>query len=162
MKARPIEFDALQSPDEAILRVLTIRFSEMLLLSDSLDSETATARQHHFRISCKRMRYAIELFRDLLPPPFRDALEVTTQLQDLLGEVHDCDVLARLAREAKAPRLERRIARDRSRKLAAARRMWRTSLRQDGELQAAAALVFAHATLAAPAPSLQLVAGANI
>jgi CHAD domain-containing protein len=162
VKPRPIEFDALQSPDEAILRVLTIRFSEMLLLSDSLDSETATGRQHDFRISCKRMRYAIELFRDRLPPAFRDALELTAQLQDTLGEVHDCDVLAGLARQAKAPRLERRIARDRSRKLATVRRMWRTSLRLDGELQAAAALVFAHATLTVPGPPLQLVVGANI
>jgi CHAD domain-containing protein len=161
VKARPIEFDAVQSPDEAVLLVLTIRFSEMLLLSDSLDSETATGRQHDFRISCKRMRYAIELFRERLPSAFRDALEVTTQLQDILGDMHDCDVLAGLARKAKAPRLERRIARDRARKLAAVRRMWRSSLRQDGELQAATALVFAHATPAAPAPPLQLVAEAN-
>lgn len=158
MKARSIDFDGVATPDEAILRVLTIRFSEMLLLSDSLDYEGQARRQHDFRIACKRMRYALELFRDRLPPTFRDALEVTTHLQDLLGEAHDCDVLAELAQHAKAPRLQRRIARDRARKLAAARRMWRTSLRQDGELQSAAALVFTHPTLPPPA-QLHLVGG---
>jgi CHAD domain-containing protein len=140
MKARPIAFSSAEPSSEAALRVLAIRFSESLLLSDALEEDDGQ-RIHDFRISCKRLRYAIELFRDALPPAFRDAGGVVSQLQDLLGEVHDCDVLDALARDRGAERLRRRIARDRRRKLDAARRLWRTSLRRNGELQSAAALV---------------------
>ncbi len=140
MKARPITFAVEESPSDAALRALAIRFSETLLLSDALDEDQGP-RIHDFRISCKRLRYAIELFRDTLPPPFRHAGGVLSQLQDVLGEVHDCDVLDALAEHSGADRLRRRIARDRRRKLDAARRLWRSSLRHNGELQSAAALV---------------------
>lgn len=140
MKARPIAFPVSEPAAEAALRVLAIRFSEALLLSDAFEEDDGH-RIHDFRISCKRLRYAIELLHDTLPAAFRDCGSVLSQLQDLLGEVHDCDVLDALAERHGAQRLRRRIARDRRRKLDAARRLWRTSLRHNGELQSAAALV---------------------
>jgi CHAD domain-containing protein len=140
MKARPITFSVEERPGEAALRILAIRFSEALLLSNAFE-DADPSRIHDFRIACKRLRYAIELFRDRLTPEFRDASSVLSQLQDLLGEVHDCDVLDVMAQDCGADRLRRRIARDRRRKLEAAQRLWRSSLRHNGELQGAAALV---------------------
>jgi len=157
VKARPIAFSLEEGADEAALRVLAIRFSETLLLSDAFEDEEPL-RVHDFRIACKRLRYAIELFRDTLSPEFRDAPGVLSQLQDLLGEVHDCDVLDAMARDCGAKRLRRRIARDRGKKLDAARRVWRSSLRHNGELQAAAALVLLKHPPAS-ASQLQLVSG---
>ena len=159
MKARPIVFSVEEQPDEAVLRILAIRFSETLLLSDGLD-DGAPQRVHDFRIACKRLRYATELFRDRLSQEFRDASGVLSQLQDLLGEVHDCDVLDAMAQDCGADRLRRRIARDRSRKLDAARRLWRSSLRRNGELQGAAALVLAKHPPASTS-QLHLVSGAE-
>jgi CHAD domain-containing protein len=159
VKARPIAFAVEESPSDAALRALAIRFSETLLLSDALDDDDGR-RIHDFRISCKRLRYAIELFRDTLPPAFRHAGGVLSQLQDVLGEVHDCDVLDALAEQSGADRLRRRIGRDRRRKLDAARRLWRASLRHNGELQSAAALVLMkHPPVSAS--QLHLVSGAE-
>lgn len=157
MKARAIVLSTNETPNEAALRILAIRFSEALLLSDALD-ENDPARIHDFRIACKRLRYASELFRDQLPSSLREMTGVLSQLQDLLGEVHDCDVLDGLAERSGAHRLRRRIARDRRRKLDAARRLWRSSLRQNGELQGAAALVLTKHPPAS-ASQLQLVSG---
>ena len=140
MKARPIVLGADETPHAAATRILAIRFSEALLLSDALD-DGDPGRIHAFRIACKRVRYASELFGDQMRAQLHEVTSVLAQLQDLLGEVHDCDVLDALAMRSGAYRLRRRIARDRRRKLEAARRLWRTSLRQNGELQAAAALV---------------------
>ena len=152
-------FSVAEQPDEAALRVLAIRFSEALLLSDAFEDGEAQ-RIHDFRIACKRLRYAVELFHDRLSPEFRDASGVLSQLQDLLGEVHDCDVLEALAQECGAERLRKRIARDRTRKVEAARRLWRSCLRRNGELQGAAALVMARIP-ATSAPELKLVSGAE-
>ncbi len=152
MKARAIAFPVEERPDDAAQRILAIRFSEALLLSDAFEDGEAR-RVHDFRIACKRLRYAIELFRDRLAPEFHDASGLLSQLQDLLGEVHDCDVLDALAQEYGAVRLRRRIARDRRRKLAAAQRIWRSSLRPNGELQGVAALVL---TKHPPASTAQL------
>lgn len=157
MKARPIAFTVEEQPRDAALRVLAIRFSEALLLSDALE-DGEPLRVHDFRIACKRLRYAIELFRDVLSPEFREASGVLSQLQDLLGEVHDCDVLDAMAQDCSAKRLRRRIARDRKRRLDAARRLWRSSLRRNGELQGAAALVLAKHPPAS-ASQLHLVSG---
>lgn len=48
---------------------------------------------HQARIACKRLRYLIEPFTHQAPAA-RNAAKALEQLQDLLGEMHDADMLA--------------------------------------------------------------------
>ncbi len=53
---------------------------------------------HQLRIAGKRLRYAIEFFREPLGPDVALLIERVTALQDHLGLLHDADVAAGLAR----------------------------------------------------------------
>jgi hypothetical protein len=45
------------------------------------------------RIAAKRLRYLLELSEPLFGQPVKKAAKVVKGLQDLLGEIHDCDEL---------------------------------------------------------------------
>jgi len=47
---------------------------------------------HELRIACKRLRYTVEFFEDVLPEPLRTLRKPATKLQKVLGDVHDLDV----------------------------------------------------------------------
>jgi CHAD domain-containing protein len=51
---------------------------------------------HALRITGKRLRYALEFFREVLEPPSEgkigEAIEMVVALQDHLGQLHDADV----------------------------------------------------------------------
>ncbi len=53
---------------------------------------------HQLRIAGKRLRYAVEFFREPLGPDAALLIERVTVLQDHLGMLHDADVAAGLAR----------------------------------------------------------------
>ena len=56
------------------------------------------ATVHQLRIAGKRLRYAVEFFREPLGPDAALLIERVTALQDHLGMLHDADVAAGLAR----------------------------------------------------------------
>jgi hypothetical protein len=47
---------------------------------------------HDMRIAAKRLRYLLELFAPLFGPYAVTAAKRVKDLQDLIGEIHDCDV----------------------------------------------------------------------
>jgi CHAD domain-containing protein len=47
---------------------------------------------HDMRIAAKRLRYILEITGPCFGPYARTATRMTKELQDLLGEIHDCDV----------------------------------------------------------------------
>ncbi len=53
---------------------------------------------HALRIDAKRLRYALEFFRDALPPRVDILIQRVTELQDHLGNLNDADVAARTTR----------------------------------------------------------------
>jgi CHAD domain-containing protein len=55
---------------------------------------------HSTRIANKRLRYAIEPFRSLLPEEVGRVYETASAFHDALGDLHDCDVLLGTARTA--------------------------------------------------------------
>jgi CHAD domain-containing protein len=47
---------------------------------------------HALRIDCKRLRYSMEFFREVLGPEVEDVIKEVIVLQDHLGNLHDADV----------------------------------------------------------------------
>jgi len=45
------------------------------------------------RIAAKRVRYVLEVTEDCFGPFGRDLRRRAKELQDILGDIHDCDVL---------------------------------------------------------------------
>jgi CHAD domain-containing protein len=47
---------------------------------------------HALRIDCKRLRYSLEFFREVLGPEAEDVIKEVVVIQDHLGNLHDADV----------------------------------------------------------------------
>jgi hypothetical protein len=83
---------------EGAARIVKVRLRELLTLrEEALDEENVDA-QHDTRIAAKRLRYVLEATGFCLGEPADAARRAARDLQDLLGEIHDADVmLPRLA-----------------------------------------------------------------
>jgi CHAD domain-containing protein len=51
---------------------------------------------HALRIDCKRLRYSMEFFREVLGPEAEDVIKEVVIMQDHLGDLHDADVACSL------------------------------------------------------------------
>jgi hypothetical protein len=99
MKAKAIKgLDPSGPLAEGAARIVKVRLAELLRLrAKALDEANAEA-QHDARIAAKRLRYVLEATGFCLGPPAAKARRAARDLQDLLGEIHDADVmLPRLA-----------------------------------------------------------------
>lgn len=127
MKAREVrKLDPSRSLGENAARIVQVRLDEMLAFAPSaLDGKTKA--QHDMRIAAKRLRYVLEVTGFCFGRPADTARRRARDLQDILGEIHDCDVMlprvrghlkelqrgdARTVREraGKAPDLDPRLA----------------------------------------------------
>ena len=94
MRPRPIDLNDLYGTDAIMRRVAIVRFAELLTHATAL--RRARAEEiHTLRITCKRLRFALERFSTFEPSLHEAAIRLT-QLQDALGDVHDRDVLLAL------------------------------------------------------------------
>jgi hypothetical protein len=74
-------------------RIIHVRLAELHDLAPrALDPREVDAL-HDLRIAAKRLRYLLELGAHLFGPYARPAARRAKDLQDLLGEIHDCDVM---------------------------------------------------------------------
>jgi hypothetical protein len=74
-------------------RVILVRLDELCgFIPDALDPAQVD-RLHDMRIAAKRLRYLLELSGPLFGPGAKRPAKVVKGLQDLLGEIHDCDEL---------------------------------------------------------------------
>ncbi len=127
MKARPVKkLDPSRALGENAARIVQVRLDEMLAFAPrALDGKTKS--QHDMRIAAKRLRYVLEVTGFVFGKPADTARRRARDLQDILGEIHDCDVmlprvrdhLKRLQREdagtvrsraGRAPDLDPRLA----------------------------------------------------
>jgi putative phosphoesterase len=68
------------------------RVKELLRLERWVAVPEAKAEHHQLRIAVKRLRYTLEAFRPLFTDGLKDEVRTLKDIQDLLGEMHDCDV----------------------------------------------------------------------
>jgi hypothetical protein len=93
MKARHVE--GLE-PDEPLAdnveRLVRVRLDELCGFMPKASDPGRVRELHDMRIAAKRLRYLLELFAPLFGTYAATAAKRTKELQDLIGEIHDCDV----------------------------------------------------------------------
>jgi hypothetical protein len=65
-----------------------------LSYADCVDQPEQVERLHEMRIAAKHLRYSLELFAPIVEGGFGSLIELVKQIQQLLGDIHDCDVWA--------------------------------------------------------------------
>ncbi len=94
MKARKVKG---LDPDGPLVdnmrRVIVVRIDELFGFMPAALDPANVAELHDMRIAAKRLRYLLELSEPLFGQPAKKGAKVVKGLQDLLGEIHDCDEL---------------------------------------------------------------------
>jgi CHAD domain len=94
VKARRVKgLDPAAPLADMLERIVAVRLDELCSLApDALDARDVEA-SHHLRIAAKRLRYILEVGAEPCFGPYAaTAAKRAKDLQDLLGELHDCDV----------------------------------------------------------------------
>jgi putative phosphoesterase len=88
---RELEIGTLATYGKADDRIST-RLNNVLALDRFVRDEGATEKHHELRIAIKGLRYTMEIFSALYKRGLNDQISLMKRFQDLLGEMHDCDV----------------------------------------------------------------------
>lgn len=59
-----------------------------------IEDPTKVAQHHQMRIAAKHLRYTLEAYAGLYPRGLKQEITTFKHLQDILGDIHDCDVWA--------------------------------------------------------------------
>jgi hypothetical protein len=94
MKARKVKgLDPAEPLADNLERIVRVRLDELCSFVPAVLDPDETQALHDMRIAAKRLRYILEIGAE---PCFGDyartAGKRAKELQDLLGEIHDCDV----------------------------------------------------------------------
>ena len=74
-------------------RLVRVRLEELCGFAPAVLDPAAVTELHDMRIAAKRLRYVLEVTSEPCFGPYaKTAGKRTKELQDLLGEIHDCDV----------------------------------------------------------------------
>jgi hypothetical protein len=83
-------------------RIVRVRLDEMRSFAPRALEPGEVRAQHDMRIAAKRLRYVLETTELCFGRPAEAARKRARELQDVLGELHDCDVML--------PRVRRHLA----------------------------------------------------
>lgn len=78
------------------LTEISLRLEELLSWSSLIVKAENVHELHAMRIAAKRLRYTLELFTPVLPGDGKARLDIVKRIQELLGDIHDCDVWTEL------------------------------------------------------------------
>jgi len=79
--------------EDAARAIVAMRTAELYAFVPEALSERAVSAMHDMRIAAKRLRYLLELVGFCLGEVAGEAQAQARALQDVLGEIHDCDVM---------------------------------------------------------------------
>jgi CHAD domain-containing protein len=68
------------------------RLDELLSFEVYIQLPEYKKELHLMRIAAKRLRYTLEIFAPLYPDKLKSYLQASRETQQVLGEIHDCDV----------------------------------------------------------------------
>ena len=88
-------------------RILAGRIAELWSWGAAISGQENARELHDMRIAAKRLRYCLEFFADFLGSSAEAVIAKLKQLQDYLGEIHDCDVWADKLRKLLRKELKR-------------------------------------------------------
>ena len=72
---------------------LAVKIQEVYSWAESIRDPDNIKELHNLRISIKRLRYSMEFFTINYGETFKDFLKILADLQEQLGDIHDCDVV---------------------------------------------------------------------
>jgi len=87
---------------ENAARIVRVRLDELRSFAPKALEPGRVKKQHDMRIAAKRLRYVLEATEFCFGRPGEVARRRARDLQEILGELHDCDVML--------PRAERHLA----------------------------------------------------
>jgi CHAD domain-containing protein len=73
-------------------RIVRVRLDELTSFMPKAADPKEVVALHDMRIAAKRLRYVLEVTGACFGPYAASAVKLVKDLQDLLGEIHDCDV----------------------------------------------------------------------
>ena len=93
MRARKVKgLDPLAPLADNAERIVVTRLDELTAFMPRAADPREVVALHDMRIAAKRLRYVLEVTGSCFGPYAKTAEKLTRDLQDLLGEIHDCDV----------------------------------------------------------------------
>jgi acetylornithine deacetylase len=91
-KAWPVpDLDPMATLGENARRILAVRIAEYYSHAPAVAHEDAIEPLHEMRISAKRLRYTLELFREVFGGDGARQLAAIKEIQEALGQIHDHD-----------------------------------------------------------------------
>ena len=93
MKARKVKgLDPAVALGENAERIIRTRLDELCSFMPEAADPSASDALHDMRIAAKRLRYVLEIAGACFGAYAETAVKHAKDLQDVLGEIHDCDV----------------------------------------------------------------------
>lgn len=79
--------------------ILPVRVAELVQWEKYMDDPLRVYELHQMRIAAKRLRYTMEIVAKFYGEEFGRAIDRVKQFQEMLGQIHDADVLVPLLAE---------------------------------------------------------------
>jgi CHAD domain-containing protein len=99
MKARKVKGLDPDGPlADNVRRIVEVRAREVHSFSPAVLDPANVEALHDMRIAAKRLRYLLEITEPCFGRPAKKGAKVARGLQDMLGEIHDCDVMGERVR----------------------------------------------------------------
>jgi CHAD domain-containing protein len=91
MRKGRTDVNSAETYEKAIVHI-TSRLEEIFAHEASVYTPENIKEHHAMRIAVKRLRYTMEVFSPLYEGELENQIAVCKKLQDMLGDMHDCDV----------------------------------------------------------------------